>query len=1341
MRCSRSVLIRVLLFCLVCLMGAGGLGVVLVRADAATGAADAKARLWAEDGLLPEVAIAKRSALAATQEGQALSAPDTYFDASRLAFQSFRDGNWEIYATRGDGSQPVRLTNGNEPDLRPRFNYDASRIVFSSRRDGNYELYTMNADGSNISRLTYTPEDESAPAWALDGKRIAFARITSAGRDIFSMDANGGNEMRLTFVGVNSAPTWSPDGNQIAWLRRKDASSSFLMVMNADGNEPRTLTTALRYLQNPVWSPLGDQLAFDCDIDGDQWNEIVTLTLISGALVRIYDLGANMTDAWMGSWSPTGQHLVFAAVGYTLQDNQLFISSGRLLLLQPGAGVANLPGSGIDLAPDWQASDRQAPISTLQALPPESPGPISLQWSGVDSGDAGLDTYDVQVQKGASDWTDWMMATTRTLASYEAIGGETVAFRLRARDTVGNLEPWPADYDAITIVEAQPPVSQMAALPEWSPQVVLLRWQGSDPGGSGLRGYWLDYRDLAGGEWQAVRRGDLMTSYSLTGEPGHHYGYRVSGFDNAQNIEPWPAAPAGDTTTRIYALKVAGQIMNNNGAPLSSATISATAPVSVETDGEGGEAYAGYFLNDSPPYSITWSHPGYGSLPAANFARNETVDLDIVLPPRDDIIQNGDFEQADSLSPWLGYGAAHPTTTTFAHTGDQAALFGSDGVFLPPVNPWSGDLPQIVRSNDGIVHMVRILEWQQPSELYHIQRQLDGSWSAPYNFSNTETGSDNFQMAVGADGVLHVVWQEAINFVTFGRIYYARRYPDGRWLAAQPIPAPADENQGEHPQVTVDGNGDAHIVWSGVNMHDTVRYVRVDRSGNWSAIENVKAPNPWTEQPLVTGLAADSLGNIHIAWYTYSGGTSRLYYRMRYANGDWTAIQTFGDTPSYDQYTPQIALDGRNGAHLIWQSQDPSCLSPCYSSKSPEGVWSQPETLGGSLASNHYPRLAVDGLNTVHALWEQEAKVVLYASRRDGQPWSKPIVLDGGRPDRKQNLQLAVAANGVVAATWEEVQSYRRILFFTRFLPGRGWERDRPVADWADRSASSDLIIEANGAPHLVWVEQPSGSRRIYYAGPALATQAASPRLSQAVTLPASLSDPALSFFYRFDQTYPGNESAFDVRLRSDIGVTTLFSTTTSTNDWSHRWFDLSSWAGQTITVSFGLRQPADGPAVWAYVDDVSMGSSTYPDLYASAPPSQIALPGQPITLTIAFGNQGDGLAREASVSVSLPVSLSYTSASPPPSQTTDTLLTWRMDALSPQAEPELISLILLPADDALPATIARPTIAITSTTMELNTTNNQSIAWIFVGGEQWYLPLILHGAPRSAASPSRLLR
>jgi tetratricopeptide (TPR) repeat protein len=48
------------------------------------------------------------------------------------------------------------------------------RIAFESGRDGNWEIYVMDADGSGQTRLTDNPALDGGPTWSPDGKRIAF---------------------------------------------------------------------------------------------------------------------------------------------------------------------------------------------------------------------------------------------------------------------------------------------------------------------------------------------------------------------------------------------------------------------------------------------------------------------------------------------------------------------------------------------------------------------------------------------------------------------------------------------------------------------------------------------------------------------------------------------------------------------------------------------------------------------------------------------------------------------------------------------------------------------------------------------------------------------------------------------------------------------------------------------------------------------------------------------------------------------------------------------------------------------------------------------------------------
>src|SRR5215218_7851143 len=90
----------------------------------------------------------------------------------KIAFQSNRDGNAEIYTMDTDGSDQTRLTYSSADDFNPEFSPDGSKIVFSTVRDGNFEIYVMNADGTHQTRLTINSGGDGDPAWRLEGSKM-----------------------------------------------------------------------------------------------------------------------------------------------------------------------------------------------------------------------------------------------------------------------------------------------------------------------------------------------------------------------------------------------------------------------------------------------------------------------------------------------------------------------------------------------------------------------------------------------------------------------------------------------------------------------------------------------------------------------------------------------------------------------------------------------------------------------------------------------------------------------------------------------------------------------------------------------------------------------------------------------------------------------------------------------------------------------------------------------------------------------------------------------------------------------------------------------------------------
>jgi serine/threonine-protein kinase len=87
-------------------------------------------------------------------------------DGKQIAYvaQTFGTNDSDIFVANIDGSGATRLTESGN-NYQPTWSPDSSRIAFTSTRDGNYNIYTMRADGSGLTRVTDDAGDEVTPAW------------------------------------------------------------------------------------------------------------------------------------------------------------------------------------------------------------------------------------------------------------------------------------------------------------------------------------------------------------------------------------------------------------------------------------------------------------------------------------------------------------------------------------------------------------------------------------------------------------------------------------------------------------------------------------------------------------------------------------------------------------------------------------------------------------------------------------------------------------------------------------------------------------------------------------------------------------------------------------------------------------------------------------------------------------------------------------------------------------------------------------------------------------------------------------------------------------------------
>jgi len=275
----------------------------------------------------------------------------------------------DVWMTRWDGQESVRLTTSKDSETSPRWSPDGKYLAFLSSRDDDNDasqVWLLPRTGGEAEKVTEEKGGVEDFDWSPDGKRLVLV-VSDPDPDAQADEGKSGKKTSKKPIVIDRYQFKSDGDGYLTKLR------NHLSILDVATRKSEVLTTGNYDEELPAWSPDGKTIAFvskrmDEADRTDNW-DIYAIEPRQGAAPRALTTDArsdNQPD-WGSrlAWSPDSRSIAYVQGGL---DKLIYYGLHRLAVVPASGGAPKVLTADLDLnvlSPQY-TEDGSAILFTLE---------------------------------------------------------------------------------------------------------------------------------------------------------------------------------------------------------------------------------------------------------------------------------------------------------------------------------------------------------------------------------------------------------------------------------------------------------------------------------------------------------------------------------------------------------------------------------------------------------------------------------------------------------------------------------------------------------------------------------------------------------------------------------------------------------------------------------------------------------------------------------------------------------------------------------------------------------------------------------------------------------------